>query len=40
MPGVTDLALATNQGYRIDYISEKHDVHHRLGMRRAPIFGH
>ena len=44
MPGVTDLASArshvgtrTNQGYRIDYVTEKPDLHHQLGMRRAPI---
>ena len=44
MPGVTDLASAqvhvgtrTNQGSRIDYITEKSDLHHQLGMRRAPI---
>ena len=39
MSGVTDVASArshvgtrTNQGSRIDYITEKPDVHHQLGM--------
>ena len=47
MPGVTDLASAwghvgtmTNQGSRIDYITEKPDLHHQLRMHRAPILGY
>ena len=47
MPGVTDLAAArghvgkrTNQVSRIDYITEKPDLHPQLGMRRAPILGY
>ena len=47
MPGVTGLASArghveirTNQDSRIDYITEKPDLHHQLGMRRAPILGY
>ena len=47
MPGVTDLASAdghvgtrTNQGSRIDYITEKAHRQHQLGMRRAPILGY
>ena len=44
MPEDTDVASArghvgarTNQGSRIDYITEKPYLHHQLGMRRAPI---
>ena len=47
MPGVTGLASARGhvgtrayQGSRIDYITEKPDRQHQLGMRRAPILGH
>ena len=47
MPEVTDLASAqghvgirTNQGSRFDYITEKSDLKHQLGMRRAPILGY
>ena len=48
MPGDTDLASArghvgasTNQGSRIDYIAEKPDCQHQLGMLgRAPIVGY
>ena len=29
----------TNQGSRIDYISEKPYLYHQLGVPRAPIFG-
>ena len=29
----------TNQGSRIDYITEKPDFHQQLGMRRATILG-
>ena len=46
MPGVPDIALVrghlgtrTNQGIRIDYITEKPNLHHQPGMRRAPILG-
>ena len=42
MPRVTDLASArghvgirTNQGSRIDYITEKSDLHRQMGMRRG-----
>ena len=47
MPGVPDLAPArdhvgtrTNQGFGIDYITEKTDLHGQLGMLRAPILGY
>ena len=47
MPGVIDLAsepghvgTRTNQGSRIDYMSEKPDSQHQLGMNRAPILGY
>ena len=47
MPGVTDLASAcgyvrtrTNQGSRIDYITEKPDRQHQLGLHIAPIMGY
>ena len=44
MPGVSDKAAArghagtrTNQGSRIDNITEKPYLHHQLGVPRAPI---
>ena len=44
MPGVPDKAsqrghvgTRTNQGSRIDYITEKPYLHHQLGVPRAPI---
>ena len=44
MPGVTDLPSArghvgtrTNQGSRMDYITEQANLHHQLGLRIAPI---
>ena len=47
MPGITGLASArghvgtrTNQGSRINYITEKPDHQHQLGMCRAPILGY
>ena len=47
MPGVPDKASArghvgtkTNQGSRIDYISEKPYLHHQLGVPRAPILAY
>ena len=46
MPGVPDKPSArghvgtrTNQGSRIDYITEKPYLHHQLGVPRSPIFG-
>ena len=47
MPGVPDMASArghmgtrTNQGSRINYITEKPYLHYQQGMRRASIFGY
>ena len=47
MPGVPDKAAArghmgtrTNQGSRIDYITEKPYLHHQLGVPRASISGY
>ena len=47
MPGVPDKASArghmgtrTNQGSRIDYITEKPYLHHSLGVPRAPILAY
>ena len=47
MPGVIDKAsqrghmgTRTNQGSRIDYITEKPYLHHLLGMPRASIFAY
>ena len=46
MPEVPDKPSArghvgtrTNQGSRIDYITEKTYLHHQLGVPRASIFG-
>ena len=46
MPGVPDKPSAqgyvgtrTNQGSRIDYITEKPYLHHQLGVPREPILG-
>ena len=47
MPGVPDKPSArshvgtrTNQGSRIDYITEKRYLHHQLGVPRAPILAY
>ena len=46
MPGVPDkppapahVGTRTNQGFRIDYITEKPYLHHQLGVPRAAIAG-
>ena len=45
MPGVPDkpsargpMGTRTNQGSRINYITEKPYLHHQLGVPRAPMF--
>ena len=46
MPGLPDkksvrghVGTRTNQGSRIDYITEKPYLHHQLGVPKAPISG-
>ena len=34
------VGTTTNQGFCIDYITEKPERQHQLGMRRAPILGY